>query len=98
MAPTGSVQNDIEEVTSDRVRGTKEHSDHILKSDFETMIEIQDFERENISMSLPTFDSKNISMSRPTLESTPNVFNTKNGTMSSIDSIPIRKKRKNQHY
>ena len=43
-------------------------------------------------MSRPALDSKNISMSRPTLEYTPNVFNTKDGTMSSIDSIPIRTK------
>ena len=43
-------------------------------------------------MSQPALDSKNISMSRPTLEYTPNVFNTKDGTMSSIDSILIRTK------
>ena len=53
------------------------------------MREIQDFERENISMSQPTLDSKNVSISRPPLESTHNVFNTNNGTTTSIDSIPI---------
>ena len=34
----------------DRVSETRSNSDYILKSDFETMGEIQDFERENISM------------------------------------------------
>ena len=79
------TRHDIEEVTADRVGGTKSHIDYILKSDFETMRKIQDFERGNISMSRPTLDSTNIYMSRPNLDSTPNVFNTNNGTTSPID-------------
>ena len=36
-----------------RVSETKANSDYILKNEFENMKEIQDFERENISMSRP---------------------------------------------
>ena len=42
--------HDIEEATADRVSETRSNSDYIFKSDFETMRGIQDFERENISM------------------------------------------------
>ena len=43
--------NDTEEATVDRVRETRANSDYIPKRDFKTMREIQDFEREHISMS-----------------------------------------------
>ena len=43
--------HDIEEATEYRVSETIANIDYILKSDFETMREIQDFERENIYMS-----------------------------------------------
>ena len=55
-------RNDIEEVIADRVSGTKEKTDNILKSDLETMRKIQYFERDNISTSRPTLDLTNISM------------------------------------
>ena len=45
--------HDIEEAKADRVSKTKANRYYILKSDFETMREIQYFERENISMSRP---------------------------------------------
>ena len=45
--------HDIEEAKADRVSKTKANRYYILKSDFETMREIQYFERENIFMSRP---------------------------------------------
>ena len=39
--------HDIEEETSDRVIETRANSNYILKSDFENMREIQDFEQIN---------------------------------------------------
>ena len=42
---------DIEEATADGVREKKENNHYNFKSDFETMMEIQDFEQGNISMS-----------------------------------------------
>ena len=62
----------------------KANNHYNFKSDFETMREIQDFERENISMSWPTFDS------------TPIGKNTTNRTPSPIYSITV--KRKNRAY
>ena len=43
--------HNIKGATVDRVSETRSNIDYIKKSDFETMREIQDFERENISMS-----------------------------------------------
>ena len=54
--------HDIEEATSDRVIKMKADNHYNFKSDFETMREIQFFERENISMSRPTLDSTPIDM------------------------------------
>ena len=68
---------DNEEATSDRVSKTKAITHYNFRSDFETMREIQYFERENISMSQPNFDS------------TPIVTNTTNRTTSPIDSISV---------
>ena len=58
----------IEEATADRVSKTKKKNHYNLKIDFETMIEIQDFKLENISMG------------RSILDSTPIGTNTTNGT------------------
>ena len=71
--------HDIEEATSDRVIEKKASNHYNLKSDFETMREIQDCERKNISMSPPTFDS------------TPIGKNTTNRKISPIESIPVEK-------
>ena len=50
MAPTGSYWlqpgHDIEEAIADRVSETKAKNHYNLKTDSETMREIQDFERE----------------------------------------------------
>ena len=61
----------------DRVSETKANNHYIKKKDFETIGEIQYFERENISMI------------RPTLDLTPICTNTTNKIMSLIDSIPV---------
>ena len=69
--------HDIEVAAADRVSKMKAKNHYNFKSDFETVREIQYFERENISMS------------RPTLDSTPISTNITNGTTSPIDSIPV---------
>ena len=43
--------HDIEEATADIASEKKAKNHYNIKSDFETMREIQDFERDNISMS-----------------------------------------------
>ena len=55
----------------------KEKNNYNYKSDFETMRAIQDFERENISMS------------QPTLVSTPIGINMTNRKTLPIDLIPV---------
>ena len=70
-------RHDIEESTADRVIKMKQKNHYNYKNDFETMREIQYFEREDISMS------------QPTLDSTPIVKNTTNRTTSLMDSIKV---------
>ena len=72
--------HDIEETKADGVIETKSRNHYNFKSDYETMREIQDFERGNISM-IP-----------PILASTPLGTNTTKRKMSPIDSIPVEKK------
>ena len=69
--------HDIYEATADRLSKKKSNNHYNFKNYFETMREIQDFERENISMSRPTLDSTHIGT------------NTTNGTTSPIKSILV---------
>ena len=72
--PTGHI---IGEVTADKVSRTRSEQNYSAKTDFETRREIQDFGRQNNSMS------------QPLLESTPLGTKTNNGTMSLIESILV---------
>ena len=67
-------------VTADIVSGKRSETNYYSKSDFETRrggVVNQDFGRQNNYMS------------QPPLESTPLCTNTKNGTTSPIESIPV---------
>ena len=66
--------------------GTRPEKNYSYKTYFETRRENQDFGRQNISMS------------RPPLDSAPFGTNATNRTTSSIESIPVNKKRQTPRH
>ena len=65
------------EVTVVGMSGAKSEQKYSYRTDFETRRENKDFGRQNISMSLPPLDLTSFDT------------NTTNGTMSTINSIPV---------